>query len=36
MGYFLDGKLPYEITAGEESDVWADQSELKKKVKRYC
>ena len=33
MGYFLDDKLPYEITAGEESNVWADQSDLKKKVK---
>ena len=33
MGYFLDDRSPYEITAGEESEVWADQSDLKKKVK---
>ena len=33
MGYFLDDRSPYEITAGEESEVWADQSDLRKKVK---
>ena len=34
MGYFKEGEWPYSIAdSGEESEVWADQSDLKKKVK---
>ena len=32
MGYFKEGEWPYTITSVEESEVWADQSDLKKKV----
>ena len=31
MGYFKEEEWPYTITSVEESDVWADQSDLKKK-----
>ena len=33
MGYFKEEEWPYTITSVEESEVWADQSDLKKKVK---
>ena len=32
MGYFKEEEWPYTITSVEESEVWADQSDLKKKV----
>ena len=31
MGYFQEGEWPYGAVSGEENEVWADQSDLKKK-----
>ena len=32
MGYFQEDEWPYSVVSDEESEVWADQSDLKKKI----
>ena len=32
MGYFQEGEWPYGVVSSEENEVWADQSDLKKKI----